>query len=111
MLRNIPALLAVVTIAIGASADDAALKLVQTIPLDGVNGRIDHMAVDVNGKRLYVAAIANNSVELIDLAAGRRINRITGLRKPAGVRVVPGSRIVVVASGEDGKIRAFSPDL
>lgn len=94
-----------------AAADEPALKLVLTIPLDEVKGRIDHLAADVEGKRLYVAALANDTVEVIDLAAGQRIKSIGGLKKPAGIRVLPNSRNVVVASGEDGKVRVFSPDL
>jgi YVTN family beta-propeller protein len=98
-------------VAVAAQAQEPALKLAQTIPLDGVQGRIDHMAIDPEGKRLYVAALGNDTVEVIDLVAGKRIDSIRGLKKPAGVRVLPGSRNIVVASGEDGKVRIFSPDL
>ena len=87
------------------------MKLVQSIALDGVEGRIDHLGVDVQGKRLYIAALGNNSMEVIDLDAGKRIKSVGGLKKPTGVRVLPESRKVVVASGEDGKVRIFSPDL
>lgn len=49
------------------------LQLTQTIPLGGVEGRIDHMALDPDAHRLYVAALGNNTVEVIDLQAGKRI--------------------------------------
>lgn len=30
------------------------LRLVATIPLDNVNGRIDHFGIDLQGKRLFM---------------------------------------------------------
>jgi hypothetical protein len=37
--------------------ESSALRMVQTIPLPNVEGRIDHMAVDLNGQRLFIAAL------------------------------------------------------
>jgi hypothetical protein len=48
-----------------------ALRLVQTIPLPGVTGRLDHMGIDLEKKRLFVAAVANNTLEVLDLSSGR----------------------------------------
>src|SRR5713101_6899723 len=45
------------------------LAQVETIPLDGVEGRIDHFGLDAKGKRLFVAALGNDTVEVVDLAA------------------------------------------
>jgi len=39
------------------------LRLVQTIPLPNVKGRIDHMDVDVKGRRLFVSGLENDRVE------------------------------------------------
>jgi hypothetical protein len=58
----------------------ASLRLVQTIPLPGVSGRLDHMAIDLEKKRLFVAAVANGSLEVVDLDAGRRINSIPTIK-------------------------------
>lgn len=99
---------------VGTAAADppaAPLKLAQTIALPDVRGRIDHLAIDADGKRLYVAALGNDTVEVIDLAAGKRTDRIRGLSRPTGMRVLPGSGNVLVASGGDGKVRVFAPDL
>jgi DNA-binding beta-propeller fold protein YncE len=104
------ALLALAAVAAGG-ADEPLLKLEQTIPLAGVEGRFDHFGVDVEAKRLYVAALGNNTLEVIDLAAGRRVKSVGGLKKPTGIRVLPGSRNAVAASGDDGKIRVYDPDL
>jgi DNA-binding beta-propeller fold protein YncE len=85
----------------------APLKLVQTIPLSGVEGRIDHMAVDVQGQRLLVAALGNNTLEVVDLAQGKRVYSITGLKEPQGVAFVPELSRMFVANGSDGTVRAY----
>jgi WD40 repeat protein len=100
----------VIALCTHAPANDVALVLVQTISLSGVDGRIDHMAADANAMRLYVAALGNNTIEVIDLAMGRRIHSIAGLQKPTGIRVLPGSHQIVAASGDDGKCRIFAAD-
>jgi YVTN family beta-propeller protein len=61
------------------------LKLEKTIQLPDVQGRIDHMSIDVKGQRLFVSALGNNTVEVIDLKAGKRANTIPGLKEPQGV--------------------------
>jgi hypothetical protein len=83
------------------------LVLERTIPLPGVSGRIDHMAVDLGRGRLFVAELGNGSVEAIDLAAGKPIHRIIGLREPQGVGFVPDADLLAVASAGDGSARLF----
>ena len=46
---------------------DAPLRLVGAIEIPAVRGRIDHLAVDLAHERLFVAALGNNTVEVIDL--------------------------------------------
>jgi DNA-binding beta-propeller fold protein YncE len=93
----------------GAEPTDA-LRPAGVIPLEGVEGRIDHMAVDAENQRLYVAALGNNTVEVIDLKAGKQVGRITGLKKPQGVAFIPDLSRLVVASGDDGKCRFYDKD-
>lgn len=100
----------VMLIAAGAPAAEA-LHLERSIPLEGVNGRIDHLAFDSQRNRLYVAALGNNTVEVIDTAAGKRAGTIKHLGAPAGVRVIASSGKTVVASGSDGEVRIFDSDL
>src|SRR3978361_401719 len=63
--------------------------LVRTIPLADVSGRIDHMAVDLRRGRLFVAELGNNTVDVVDLASGKIIQRIKGLKEPQGVGYAP----------------------
>ncbi len=87
------------------------LVLVKTIPLNGIDGRIDHMCVDANNERLYVAALSNDSLEVIDLKLGKRLRSLSGPRGPRDVMVLPESHEVVVASGEDGVFRLYDEQL
>src|SRR5437762_1815276 len=83
-------LLSVLLAAGGASAQDKApLELAQTIPMEGAQGKIDHLSVDVQGKRLFVATTANDSVQVIDLAQGKVVHKIEGLAEPQGIVFLP----------------------
>src|SRR5713226_3488261 len=96
--------------AIADARSAAPLRLVQTIPLPNVKGRIDHMDVDVKGKRLFVAGLENGSVEVVDLQAGKRVRSIPGFQKPQGIAYVESLNKVFVASGDDGMLRVFRGD-
>jgi hypothetical protein len=86
------------------------LRLVQTIPMPNVKGRIDHMDVDVKGKRLFVAGLENGSLEIVDLGAGKWSKSIPGFKKTQGVAYIPSLNKVFVASGDDGMLRVFRGD-
>lgn len=86
------------------------LRLVQTISMPDVKGRLDHMDVDVKGKRLFVAGLENGSLEVVDLRAGKRVKSIPGFQKPQGIAYVPSLNKVFVASGDDGMLRVFRGD-
>lgn len=72
------------------------------VPMPGVEGRIDHLAVDLAGKRLFVAALGNDTVEVVDTSGLRVIKSISGLHEPQGIRFLPDRNRVVVANGGDG---------
>ena len=72
------------------------------IPLSDVDGRIDHLSYDPAGHRLFVAALGNNTVEVVDLATRTRIHTITGLSEPQGVCYIPATGRLVVANGGNG---------
>lgn len=80
---------------------------IQVIALPGVEGRIDHIAADPVGKHLYMAALGNNTLEVIDLGAGKRIHSLSGLHEPQGIRYVPALHRVFVANGQSGDCVAF----
>lgn len=83
------------------------LRFETSIALPDVRGRIDHLSIDTQGGRLFVAALGNNTVEVIDLKARRRIHTISGLHEPQGVLYVPSVNRLFVANGDDGTVRIF----
>ncbi|HJX24761.1 MAG TPA: hypothetical protein VJ252_01285, partial [Chthoniobacterales bacterium] len=85
-----------------AAVIPATLRLAQTIPLPSVEGRIDHFAIDVPGQRLFVCALGNNTVEVIDLRKAKRIHSITSLGAPQGVAYVPDRNQLYVANDKGG---------
>ena len=87
-----------------------AFRLVQTIPMPNVKGRIDHMDVDVEGKRLFVAAVENGSMEVVDLEAGRWTRTIAGFKTPTEMCYVRELNKIFVASRDDGMVRIFRGD-
>lgn len=93
--------------ALATAQSNAPLRLEKTIPLPDVQGRIDHMSIDVTNQRLFVAALGNNTVEVIDVKAGKRIHTITRLHEPQGVLYLPDVNRLYVANGEDGSLRIF----
>ena len=72
-------------IALAHSQTDEPLRLEKSISLLGVTGRIDHMAFDLKGKRLFVAALGYDAVEIIDVASGKVTGTISGLAEPQGL--------------------------
>jgi DNA-binding beta-propeller fold protein YncE len=89
------------------SAQGPPLKLVRTIPMPGVRGRIDHLSVDLKGKRLFVSALGNDTVEVLDLSSGKDVHSITGMGEPQGVFYVPESNKLFIANGDDGTVRVL----
>src|SRR5438477_1750991 len=88
-------------------AQTAPLQLKQTIALPGVEGRIDHFALDVVGERLFVCALGNNTVEILDLRKGERINSITGLGAPQGIAYIPELNRIFVANDKGGICKIY----
>src|SRR6202166_382437 len=83
------------------------LQLEEQIPVPGVAGRLDHFTADAKRRRLFVSALGNNTLEVIDVFAGRVIHSIKGLAQPQGPLYVPGVDKLYVANAEDGKVRVY----
>jgi DNA-binding beta-propeller fold protein YncE len=91
----------------GYSQDTAPIRLLQSVPLPDVKGRIDHFDVDLAGQRLFMSALGNNTIEVFDLRTNKRIYTISGLHEPQGVTYAPDSNRIFVANGADGTCRMF----
>jgi DNA-binding beta-propeller fold protein YncE len=89
-----------------AAARDT-LELVQTIALKGAPGRLDHLALDRKGHRLFIANLSNNSLDVVDLEAGKLVQQIPGQKKIQGVAYAPEVDRIFVGNGVDGACRVF----
>src|SRR5260370_25665554 len=78
------------------------LRLVQAISIPRVKGRLDHMEVDVQGNRIFVAGLEKGTFEVVDLRAGSWTRSIPGFKKPQGALYVPELNKLFLASGDDG---------
>ncbi|HVG27832.1 MAG TPA: hypothetical protein VM865_09525 [Acidobacteriaceae bacterium] len=110
MQRPLSLLLAFLAAPLLASAQTRSpetLRLDAIIPLRDVAGRIDHLALDLQGQRLFIAALGNNSLVVLDLKTGQRLRTITDLPDPQGVAFVPSTNRLFVANGHDGSVRQF----
>jgi YVTN family beta-propeller protein len=89
-----------------AEAAEPPLSDAGVIPLPAVERRIDHMAIDPAGKRLFVAALGNGTLEVLDVAADKRIASVGGLNEPQGVAYLPLLHRIVVAT-RGGSVASF----
>ncbi len=90
----------------------APLVLVQRISLPNVTGRMDHLGIDLEGHRLFAAALGENqnTVEVVDYQAGKRIFSIRGQSKPQGIFYSLESKRLFVSNGGDGTDKVFRGD-
>jgi DNA-binding beta-propeller fold protein YncE len=94
------------------SSTSSPFSLVQTIVIPNVNGRIDHMAIDIRGQKLFVAELGNNSLDIIDLKEAKRIqsvgsNNVGLLNEPQSVLFIPELNRIFVSNGGDGTVDVF----
>jgi hypothetical protein len=88
-------------------AAGASFTVEARIPLPGVKGRLDHLAYDAAGRRVFIAELENGSVSVVDVAERRVAHRWTQLKEPRGLAWYPAKRLLYVASGGDGMVRAY----
>jgi len=84
-----------------------ALEPVGAIPLPGVDGRIDHMAADVQGHRLFMTALGNDTVEVLDVEHAKRIHTISGCSEPQGLTFLPKPDRLFIANGGSDELKVY----
>jgi len=90
-----------------AQSTDAALRIEAKIPLGEVRGRIDHMAADIDRRRVFVAELGNNTVGIVDVGQAKVLQVLAGFKEPQGVGYLPSTDRLFVANGGDGSLRLF----
>jgi YVTN family beta-propeller protein len=106
-VRQIVSVAVVAFLALPLTAQAAPLVPDDVVALPDTGGRIDHLAVDLGRKHLFVAELGNGTVDVIDLATRKVIHRISGLKEPQGIAYEAKSDLVAVASGGDGTLRLY----
>src|SRR2546421_6790441 len=87
----------------GLQAADV-LQPAATITLSSVKGRIDHFGVDLKRQRLFVAALGNDTLEVVDVKSSRRERSLGGFGEPQGVLYVPEFNRIYVANGRANRV-------
>src|SRR5215469_15993401 len=95
------------TVALTQTPPNDPLLLDAKIPLGDVRGRIDHLAVDLNRQRLFVAELGNDTVGVVDLKKRSVALRLAGLKEPQGIGYVASTDTLYVANASDGTVRLF----
>src|SRR6266566_7474752 len=84
-----------------------ALSPKSPIILTKVEGRMDHLGIDVKGQRLFATAFDNHTLEVIDLKTGRQVHTITDLNEPQGSFYDAVNNRLFEANGGDGTVKIF----
>lgn len=89
------------------AAAAAPLSLMAAIPLGDVRGRLDHLCYDPHTQRLFVSALENHTVEVVDIRSQKHVHTIVGLSEPQGLACVPAAGRLLVCGRGDGTCRSF----
>lgn len=112
ILRNaIAMLLAALLLPIARAQPSAEpLKQIATIALPNVAGRIDHLAFDAQHQRLFVAALGNDTVEVLDTAGNAHWKSLPGFHEPQGIAVAADFGAIAVANGDTGTLQLLDAE-
>src|SRR3954464_948673 len=89
------------------AAEPAALELGQTLPLESGRGRDAPPAPDHAHGRLFLANLSNNSLDVVDLRAGKLVKQVLGQKKIQGVAYAPDLDRIFVGNGIGGGGNVF----
>jgi hypothetical protein len=116
-MKTVATLLGCMAIIIGApvcrrteAQSSSALRQVAAIRLPGVRGRFDHLAFDPTRQRIFVAALGNDTVELLDTTTNAHVKSLTGFHEPQGIALAADLGAVAVANGETGTLQLIDAE-
>jgi len=91
-----------------SAVDKPSLELVQTIVLKGRPGGLDHLTLDAKGDRLFIANKANNTLDVVDIKAGKLLRQIAAQQGVQGVVYAAEIDKVFAALGTGGFLNVFN---
>lgn len=114
MHKNIKILLICCTfflfIQLSIANKEESMVLQNTIPLPNVEGRLDHLSLDPNTNRLFLTALGNNTLEVIDLDSKKRIQTVQGFSEPQGIAAVREFKKVYVTNGGSNEVNILDSE-
>jgi len=83
------------------------LKPLDNVMLPGLDGELEHLAVDVQGQRIFLAATSKNTIEIYTAQGLKHLATISGLKQPQDVVFVPETGNLLVTNAADGSLRTY----
>lgn len=83
------------------------VKPLKAVAVPDLEGPIEHMAADVKGQRIFLAATGKNSIEILDAETLHHLDSITGLAQPQDLAFLPGNGNLLVTNAADGSLRTY----
>ena len=90
-----------------SAAEPASLELMGTIVLKGKPGKLDHLALDAKRERLFVANKVNNTLDVVDLKAGKLLQQLPNQFGVQGIAYAADLDRVYSALGTGGFCNVF----
>jgi DNA-binding beta-propeller fold protein YncE len=85
--------------ATGQCASKTGLQLLSTTELPDISGDLDHLAIDTDQQKLFLAAEDNGTIRVIDLKSGKLERTVKGFNKPHSILYLPGADELYVTDG------------
>lgn len=92
---------------LAAEPGTPVLKLNSSVELPGYTGDFDHFAVDVKGRRLFLAAEDHGTLEVFDLVTGKHLKTVAGVDAPHGILYLADAHRLVVTDSGAGFSKVF----
>jgi DNA-binding beta-propeller fold protein YncE len=83
------------------------LKPLDDVMLPGLEGPLGHLAADVKGQRIFLAATSKNTIEVYSAQGLKHLATIPGLAQPQDLVFVPESGNLLVTNAADGSLRTY----
>lgn len=103
-------LLAALVCSVSRAQAPEPLKQIATVALPNVEGRIDHLVFDAQRQRLFVAALGNDTVEVLDAATNMHLKSLPGFHEPQGIAIAADFGAVAVANGDTGTLQLLDAE-
>ena len=89
---------------ISLAQEGSPLRLVQTVPVPGVERKWDHFGVDLSGNRLFVSSEEEAAVEVFDLKTNKHLHTLADYKETHNVLPLPDLKKLLVIDGGASEI-------